>query len=257
MTAVAFQHDGLRYRVRFKYDASTVALIKSSVPGYSRSWDAQARCWYVEIDWAEVLAATLRRARPHRYRHRRAATDVPSMHTRRLGRGTVRRGRTRTHTGGTPRTELGAAPRPPPPVRAAADRAQRCSLARRNTVGVLGTAVSGNPMPRTLRWWGSKTMTTATITRRDRGHRRGVGWVELTAAVIAGTPRLRGAKCVGRHELFDSNELADQDAAVAICRFSCPVLSECKVWVSRARRPQQTARRPRRPTPATPTTCEN
>lgn len=46
MTAVAFGVHGMRYTVRFRYDAAIVAMIKNTVPSSSRSWDAGARCWY-------------------------------------------------------------------------------------------------------------------------------------------------------------------------------------------------------------------
>ncbi|GJN99526.1 hypothetical protein NJB18091_30110 [Mycobacterium marinum] len=59
MTAVAFTPAAGRYSVRFAYDAGIVALIKATVPGRARSWSAQERTWYVDTDWAGLLAAEL------------------------------------------------------------------------------------------------------------------------------------------------------------------------------------------------------
>jgi hypothetical protein len=71
------------------------------------------------------------------------------------------------------------------------------------------------------------------------------GWVELLAAILRGTPRLSGALCVDRPELFDGehNDTEDSDyprtQALRICG-ACPELSRCREWVDslpRADRP--------------------
>lgn len=59
MSAVVFTPAAGRYSVRFAYDPAVVALVKQSVPGYARSWSAQARTWHVDTDWATLLAAEL------------------------------------------------------------------------------------------------------------------------------------------------------------------------------------------------------
>lgn len=83
--------------------------------------------------------------------------------------------------------------------------------------------------------------------RRRKDAAAGAGWVELTAAILRGTPALPGSLCRNRPELFDPQqhgELTDNAAyrhaqAVEICR-QCPVLAECRAWVDRidpSRRP--------------------
>lgn len=66
---------------------------------------------------------------------------------------------------------------------------------------------------------------------------QGVG--RLLARVLADTPRLAGAACVGLWEAFDSphpgEEPADADyrhrTALALCR-RCPVLDACAAWAA-------------------------
>lgn len=60
MTAVHFLPvlDG-RSTVRFRYDPAVVSLIKSTVPSFARSWDAQRRVWFIDTDWTSGLAAEL------------------------------------------------------------------------------------------------------------------------------------------------------------------------------------------------------
>ncbi|WP_235718330.1 hypothetical protein [Mycolicibacterium goodii] len=60
---------------------------------------------------------------------------------------------------------------------------------------------------------------------------------ELLIAVLKGAPRLAGARCVGRPELFDPaapderpEDAADRhEAAVHLCR-ACPALAACRSW---------------------------
>jgi hypothetical protein len=62
VTAVIINRsDDGRHSVRFRYDASVVQLIKSTLPGYARAWSAHTRCWFIDPDWSHVLAAELRR----------------------------------------------------------------------------------------------------------------------------------------------------------------------------------------------------
>lgn len=54
-------------------------------------------------------------------------------------------------------------------------------------------------------------------------------------AAIGGPPQLRGALCVGRHQLFDATgddpaARQRQEQAIALCR-QCPVLLACTRWV--------------------------
>jgi hypothetical protein len=51
----------------------------------------------------------------------------------------------------------------------------------------------------------------------------------LIGAILAGTPKLAGALCRGRSELWDSDDLADIDDAIAICH-QCPALEACAEW---------------------------
>jgi hypothetical protein len=64
MTTVTFSPALGRTRVQFRYDAAVVALIKATVPGYCRSYEPAARCWYVNPTWVPSLASVLR-ARGH------------------------------------------------------------------------------------------------------------------------------------------------------------------------------------------------
>jgi hypothetical protein len=54
-------------------------------------------------------------------------------------------------------------------------------------------------------------------------------------AAIAAIPRLPGARCRGRHELFDPWDANDPDRpdveeeALALCR-CCPALAGCEAW---------------------------
>ncbi|OKH76597.1 hypothetical protein EB75_02440 [Mycobacterium sp. ST-F2] len=54
-------------------------------------------------------------------------------------------------------------------------------------------------------------------------------------AALGGPPQLRGALCVGRHQLFDTTgddpaSRHRQEQATAVCR-TCPVLVPCARWL--------------------------
>jgi len=49
-------------------------------------------------------------------------------------------------------------------------------------------------------------------------------------ASLGPIPRLPGAKCVGRYDLFDSTKPDDVTAAIELCSF-CPALAACAAWV--------------------------
>jgi hypothetical protein len=48
------------YMVKFNYSAAIVAVIKSTVPAYARSFAPASKTWTVDGDWAPILAAALR-----------------------------------------------------------------------------------------------------------------------------------------------------------------------------------------------------
>lgn len=54
-------------------------------------------------------------------------------------------------------------------------------------------------------------------------------WIELTVAVLRGTPRLPGALCTGRSELFDGDTDDTADRAAQLCR-RCPARAPCSDW---------------------------
>ncbi len=62
-------------------------------------------------------------------------------------------------------------------------------------------------------------------------------WAALAAA-LAAAPRLPGAACKGRYELFDPAEPGEDEddytyrdeTALAICRH-CPALTDCQSWL--------------------------
>ncbi len=69
--------------------------------------------------------------------------------------------------------------------------------------------------------------------------RRGEGWVAALAAILRDTPRLDGAACIGRAELFSSHSSEDIAAATGICR-RCLALAACQQWANsrpRSKRP--------------------
>lgn len=57
-------------------------------------------------------------------------------------------------------------------------------------------------------------------------------------AILRGLPRLDGAACVGRADLFDPAVEDEHPDAVSyrhlaaqkVCRYACPVLAECQQW---------------------------
>ncbi|GEE01121.1 hypothetical protein nbrc107696_15670 [Gordonia spumicola] len=66
-------------------------------------------------------------------------------------------------------------------------------------------------------------------------------WIEFAKRVLAGTPNLSGAACIGRHGLFDEQAHEDGETAetaarrhqeaAELCR-RCPVLGACRTaWV--------------------------
>lgn len=83
--------------------------------------------------------------------------------------------------------------------------------------------------------------------------------VALLSKVFAGLPKMDGAQCVGRHELFDPRG-KDEDAdaarqrhteAVALCR-RCPALADCADFTATERDVGQVraGRIPENPRPA-------
>jgi hypothetical protein len=77
--------------------------------------------------------------------------------------------------------------------------------------------------------------------------------VDLLTMVLQRVPKLPGALCRNRSELFDGEEPEDIAEAVALCA-RCPALDACRAWVDRLEyraRPSGVIagryRRPRRP----------
>jgi WhiB family redox-sensing transcriptional regulator len=68
--------------------------------------------------------------------------------------------------------------------------------------------------------------------------------VDLLAAIVARLPRLDGAACIGKHDVFDLRDLTDpthasvEAEALALCR-ACPALAGCAVWFSGLRPSQK------------------
>lgn len=56
-------------------------------------------------------------------------------------------------------------------------------------------------------------------------------WVDLTAAILRGTPRLPGALCRGRADLFDSDNDRDALDAAELCG-RCPSREPCAAWAA-------------------------
>ena len=54
-------------------------------------------------------------------------------------------------------------------------------------------------------------------------------WVELLAAVLRDTPRLPGALCRQRTELFDGDDAEDAHEAAELCGH-CPAREPCAAW---------------------------
>jgi hypothetical protein len=57
---------------------------------------------------------------------------------------------------------------------------------------------------------------------------------ELFGQILRGTPKLDGALCRGRSQLFDSDDPLDVDDATAICH-QCPALQACAEWAATQR----------------------
>ncbi len=61
MSAVCFEPRGAAYAVTFPYSPQLVSIIKTTVPGYARTWNQTGKQWTVETLWAPILAAEIRR----------------------------------------------------------------------------------------------------------------------------------------------------------------------------------------------------
>jgi hypothetical protein len=54
--------------------------------------------------------------------------------------------------------------------------------------------------------------------------------VDHIFAALAGIPRLPGARCVGKSDLFDATDCPElAEAALNLCR-GCPALAGCAAW---------------------------
>jgi WhiB family transcriptional regulator, redox-sensing transcriptional regulator len=62
-------------------------------------------------------------------------------------------------------------------------------------------------------------------------------WLELTAAILRGTPKLPGALCRRRTELFDGHNDEDTRAAAELCG-RCPARKPCREWADTLRHNQ-------------------
>jgi hypothetical protein len=56
-------------------------------------------------------------------------------------------------------------------------------------------------------------------------------WIELLAAVLRDTPRLTGALCRERAELFDAVDGSDAHRAAELCG-RCPAREPCTAWAN-------------------------
>lgn len=73
------------------------------------------------------------------------------------------------------------------------------------------------------------------------------GVIRLLSRMLASSARLPGAACVGRPELFDPPGEREErpsvarrhEAAARLCRFVCPALSECELWLEQLPRSQR------------------
>jgi hypothetical protein len=54
--------------------------------------------------------------------------------------------------------------------------------------------------------------------------------IDPLTVVLHGAPALPGALCRGEHELFDSDEPSDVEAAIELCSW-CPCARRCRAWV--------------------------
>jgi WhiB family transcriptional regulator, redox-sensing transcriptional regulator len=62
-------------------------------------------------------------------------------------------------------------------------------------------------------------------------------WIEAVAAILRGVPRLEGALCRRRAELFDGNDDQDSRAAAELCGH-CPARQPCAAWAETLRHNQ-------------------
>ncbi|CAM4228507.1 hypothetical protein MB901379_03588 [Mycobacterium basiliense] len=62
-------------------------------------------------------------------------------------------------------------------------------------------------------------------------------WVSLVAAILQGTPRLPGALCRQRAELFDGDDAEATCRAQQLCR-RCPEREPCGAWAATLRHNQ-------------------
>ena len=62
-------------------------------------------------------------------------------------------------------------------------------------------------------------------------------WIEAVAAILRGTPRLPGALCRDRSEIFDAADEDTASRAAAICQH-CPALQACGKWADTLRHNQ-------------------
>jgi hypothetical protein len=69
------------------------------------------------------------------------------------------------------------------------------------------------------------------VTRARRVRLDAPAWLVLAAEVLREAPRLPGALCSGRGTLFDGDDTASRDAAVALCQ-RCPALPDCRDWLA-------------------------
>lgn len=75
------------------------------------------------------------------------------------------------------------------------------------------------------------------------------GAIRVLSRVLVGIAQLPGAACAGRPELFDpageyeprQSVIRRHEAAVRLCRFTCPALTECELWLEQLTRPQRPA----------------
>lgn len=75
------------------------------------------------------------------------------------------------------------------------------------------------------------------------------GAIRILSRVLVGSAQLPGAACAGRPELFDpageyeprQSVIRRHEAAVRLCRFTCPALTECQLWLEQLTHPQRPA----------------
>lgn len=75
------------------------------------------------------------------------------------------------------------------------------------------------------------------------------GAIRALSKILDRSARLPGAACAGRPELFDpageyeprQSVIRRHEAAVRLCRFTCPALAECELWLEQLPRSQRPA----------------